>query len=78
MMNEAIDGGQCHSLVRKNMTPFAECLICGDQNGSMFVSAMLTGEAGKALEDAFPRFVADLTWWAEAAKAQRTKQAPPH
>ncbi|MBR1210009.1 NAD(P)H-dependent oxidoreductase [Bradyrhizobium sp. JYMT SZCCT0180] len=37
-----------------------------------------TGEAGKALERAFPRFADDLAWWVEAAKAQRAKQAPPY
>jgi hypothetical protein len=29
----------------------------------------------KALEQAFPRFADDLTWWVEAGKAQR--QRPP-
>jgi NAD(P)H-dependent FMN reductase len=37
-----------------------------------------TGEGGKALERAFPRFADDLAWWAEAARAQRAKQAPPY
>jgi hypothetical protein len=41
-------------------------------------SAVLTGEAGKALEDAFPRFAADLAWWAEAAKAQPKREARPY
>lgn len=37
-----------------------------------------TGEGGKALERAFPRFADDLTWWIEAAKAQRQRKAPPY
>ena len=37
-----------------------------------------TGEAGKALERAFPRFADDLAWWVEAAKAQRAKRPPPY
>jgi NAD(P)H-dependent FMN reductase len=37
-----------------------------------------TGEAGKALERAFPRFADDLAWWVEAAKAQRAKKPPPY
>lgn len=37
-----------------------------------------TGEGGKALERAFPRFADDLAWWVKAAKAQRAKQAPPY
>jgi NAD(P)H-dependent FMN reductase len=37
-----------------------------------------TGEAGKALEGAFPRFADDLTWWVEAGKVQRQRKAPPY
>ena len=37
-----------------------------------------TGEAGQALEKAFPRFADDLAWWTEAAKAQRARKAPPY
>jgi NAD(P)H-dependent FMN reductase len=36
------------------------------------------GEGGKALEHAFPRFADDLTWWMEAAKAQRDRKKPPY
>jgi NAD(P)H-dependent FMN reductase len=36
------------------------------------------GEAGRALERAFPRFADDLAWWTEAAKAQRARRAPPY
>ncbi len=36
------------------------------------------GDGGKALERAFPRFADDLTWWVEAAKAQRARKAPPY
>ena len=35
------------------------------------------GEGGRALERAFPRFAEDLAWWAEAAKAQKARRAPP-
>ena len=37
-----------------------------------------TGETGKQLVRAFPRFADDLVWWIEAAKAQRAKRAPPY
>ena len=37
-----------------------------------------TGEAGKALAHAFPRFAEDLKWWIEAAKAQRQRKTPPY
>jgi NAD(P)H-dependent FMN reductase len=37
-----------------------------------------TGEGGKALERSFPRFADDLTWWVEAARAQRARKPPPY
>jgi NAD(P)H-dependent FMN reductase len=37
-----------------------------------------TGEGGTALERSFPRFADDLTWWVEAAKAQRARKPPPY
>jgi len=36
------------------------------------------GEAGRTLESAFVRFADDLLWWAEAAKMQRARKAPPY
>lgn len=36
------------------------------------------GEGGQALEKAFPRFAADLEWWAEAGRRQREERAPPY
>ena len=37
-----------------------------------------TGDGGKALEHAFPRFADDFSWWVEAAKAQRARKKPPY
>lgn len=37
-----------------------------------------TGAGGAALENAFPRFADDLTWWVEAAKTQRQRKTPPY
>ena len=36
------------------------------------------GDAGKALEKAFPRFADDLAWWTEAARVQRQRKTPPY
>ncbi len=36
------------------------------------------GDAGRALERAFPRFADDLTWWLAAAKLQRAHKDPPY
>jgi NAD(P)H-dependent FMN reductase len=40
--------------------------------------AQPVGEGGAALARAFPRFAADLEWWAEAAQAQKARKAPPY
>src|SRR5438876_10137593 len=37
-----------------------------------------TGEGGKALARAFPRFADDLAWWMEAVKMQRARKPPPY
>jgi NAD(P)H-dependent FMN reductase len=37
-----------------------------------------SGELGGVLAKSFPRFADDLLWWAEAAKTQRAKKAPPY
>ncbi len=37
-----------------------------------------SGDAGQALERSFPRFAADLEWWAEAARAARAQTPPPY
>jgi NAD(P)H-dependent FMN reductase len=36
------------------------------------------GGGGEALQKAFPRFADDLAWWTEAARMQRSRQAPPY
>lgn len=37
-----------------------------------------SGAGGAALEAAFPRFAADLEWWAEAGRQQRKIKPPPY
>jgi NAD(P)H-dependent FMN reductase len=37
-----------------------------------------TGDGGAAAVRAFPRFAADLEWWAEAVKRQRAERPPPY
>jgi NAD(P)H-dependent FMN reductase len=36
------------------------------------------GDGGARLQKAFPRFADDLAWWAEAARNQRARKAPPY
>ena len=38
MVNEPVDGGQCHGRFRKDRIPFSEGLVGGDQHGAPFVS----------------------------------------
>jgi NAD(P)H-dependent FMN reductase len=53
-------------------------IAVGGINGSLDASGMPTGEGGRALTSAFPRFAADMEWWAQAAKQQRLTAAPPY
>jgi NAD(P)H-dependent FMN reductase len=45
---------------------------------ALAVDGAPTGEGGKSLERAFPRFADDLMWWVEAAKMQRQRKPPPY
>ena len=36
------------------------------------------GDGSEVLERTFVRFADDLTWWMEAAKAQRGRKSPPY
>ena len=38
-MDKSVDGGQGHGLVGKDLGPFAEGLVGGDQNGTAFVAS---------------------------------------
>jgi hypothetical protein len=37
-----------------------------------------TGELGRSLGPALSKFLEDLAWWAEAAKAQRARRELPY
>jgi NAD(P)H-dependent FMN reductase len=49
-----------------------------EMGNTLDADATPTGEAGKALEGAFPRFADDLSWWIEAAKMQRQRKPSPY
>jgi NAD(P)H-dependent FMN reductase len=53
-------------------------LTVGPIAQALSADAQPSGDAGQALEKAFPRFAEDLSWWAEAAKAQRSRRPPPY
>jgi hypothetical protein len=49
------------------------------QIGAAFdVDGRPTGDNGAAADRAFPRFAADLEWWADAIKRQRAERPPPY
>jgi NAD(P)H-dependent FMN reductase len=65
-------------LSEMGMVVISSTLMVGPIGEALDANAVPAGAAGKALENAFPRFAADLAWWTAAAKAQRAKQAPPY
>ena len=66
------------TLSEMGMVVISSPIAVGPIGQSLSADGEPTGEAGKALEGAFPRFADDLIWWVEAAKAQRQRKAPPY
>src|SRR3954467_8795182 len=66
------------TLSEMGMVVVSSTLAIGPIAQTLNESGEPIGEAGKALERAFPRFADDLMWWVEAAKAQRQRKQPPY
>jgi NAD(P)H-dependent FMN reductase len=66
------------TLCEMGMVVISSTLAVGSIAQALGAEAKPTGEAGQALQKAFPRFAEDLSWWAEAAKAQRSRRPPPY
>jgi NAD(P)H-dependent FMN reductase len=66
------------TLSEMGMVVISNTLAVGPIAQTLSENGAPIGEAGKQLVRAFPRFADDLTWWIEAAKAQRAKTAPPY
>jgi NAD(P)H-dependent FMN reductase len=66
------------TLSEMGMVVISSTLAVGPIGEALDNAALPVGHAGAILEKAFPRFAADLGWWADAAKAQRARQAPPY
>jgi NAD(P)H-dependent FMN reductase len=66
------------TLSEMGMVVVSSTIAAGPISQTLSADGKPTGEAGKALEQAFPRFADDLTWWVEAAKLQRARKAPPY
>lgn len=66
------------TLSEMGMAVVSSTITVGQIGAALDTDAQPTGEGGAALARAFPRFAADLEWWAEAAQAQRDRRAPPY
>src|SRR3954453_6006849 len=65
------------TLSEMGMVVISSTVAVGAIAQALSVEGKATGEGGKALERSFPRFADDLTWWMEAASAQRRRREPP-
>jgi NAD(P)H-dependent FMN reductase len=66
------------TLSEMGMVVVSSTLMAGPITAALDAEGKPTGDGGAALERAFPRFAADLEWWADAGRAQRERQAPPY
>jgi len=66
------------TLSEMGMVVISSTLAVGPISQTLSASGAPTGEAGRALQQAFPRFADDLAWWTEAARCQRARKAPPY
>jgi NAD(P)H-dependent FMN reductase len=66
------------TLSEMGMIVISSSLAVGPIAQALTADGKPTGEAGAALDRAFPRFTDDLLWWSEAAKMQRERKAPPY
>lgn len=66
------------TLSEMGMVVVSSTIGVGSIGQSLSAENTPTGEGGKALSHAFPRFADDLLWWVEAAKTQRERRKPPY
>jgi NAD(P)H-dependent FMN reductase len=66
------------TLSEMGMVVVSSTIAVGPIGQTLSADGEPTGEAGKALEQTFPRFADDLAWWVEAGMAQRKRKAPPY
>ena len=66
------------TLSEMGMVVVSSTIAVGPIGQTLSAKGEPVGEAGQALERAFPRFADDLMWWVQAAKAQRQRKPPPY
>lgn len=65
-------------LSEMGMVVISSTLAVGPIGPTLSVESEPTGDGGAAIVKAFPRFADDLSWWVEAARAQRQRKTPPY
>jgi NAD(P)H-dependent FMN reductase len=66
------------TLSEMGMIVTSSTLTVGPIGATLDAQGAPTGDAGRALQGAFPRFADDLAWWTEAARRQRALGPPPY
>ena len=66
------------TLSEMGMVVVSSTISAGPVAQSLSEEGKPTGDGGKALAGAFPRFADDFSWWVEAAKAQHARKKPPY
>ena len=66
------------TLSEMGMVVVSSTIAVGGIGHALDAEAQPIGDGGAALDRAFPRFADDLSWWTDAARAQRTRRAPPY
>jgi NAD(P)H-dependent FMN reductase len=66
------------TLSEMGMIVVSSTIAVGSIGQTLSADGQPIGPGGQALERTLPRFVDDLVWWVEAAKAQRQRKPPPY
>jgi NAD(P)H-dependent FMN reductase len=66
------------TLSEMGMVVISSTLSVGPIGQSLSPDGIPIGDGGVQLQKSFLRFADDLAWWAEAAKDQRARKAPPY
>jgi NAD(P)H-dependent FMN reductase len=66
------------TLSEMGMVVISSTLTVGPIGQSLSPDGAPIGDGGAQLQKSFLRFADDLAWWAEAAKDQRARKAPPY
>jgi NAD(P)H-dependent FMN reductase len=67
-----------NTLSEMGMVVISSTLSVGQISETLDEAGVPKGDAGAGLTRAFGRFADDLSWWTDAAKAQRTHTPPPY